>query len=493
MCALPLPSHLDPSAFIAVWARPWLLTAVWPLIRGLAWTLALMYVLMTVGVWAATLRTLGLGSLRQCPRMLRLSLRAAPVRELLVAILLPLLLLPLLSASGVGAGLIRELPLGALALIASLCLTLFLVPPTVLVFSSSTDRQLRWALALKRFTAGRRVITLLDTGYMTVAPRVGDVWSVLLRRSGTLTDVLRTSDADEWREGVQELIELSPVVVVDTRVCTRALLFEADAALSPGSAHKAVFVSEEDGRLPLLEGLLEEGGTDPRTPLCVVKEDELGALLGRLLTKGNLPKQGRFISTPSTLAEIVAGRGAKRGAEPRPPSHTPRDGAAVGPYATTRGRRRLSTVMTPFWRLAAKGAVVSLVLSAAFGLWMIFTSRVPWGFGPPTVCVLLACNVAGCVTLFHLCRRLKTVCIEGGTLFVSDHTKECEIYVSQISRVSGPDWTTLRRITLHLQGPSVFGPKIIFAGRLFSAGRISRELRQMVYRGAEDKAKLSLG
>ncbi len=279
----------------------------WRLLRGLAWFVAAMHALMVCGVWLATLRTLGPASLRRCPRIFRLSCRAAPVREVLVAILLPLLAVPLMSASGFGAGVAARVPWGALALIGACYAALLLVPPAVLVFSNSTDRRLRWVMTLKRFTAGRRVISMLDTGHVSVRPRPGDFLSVMLGRSGTLTDVLRTSDAVEWREGARELIELAPVVVVDARACTGALLFEARAVLDAGGAHKALFVSEDDGACPLLERLFGEGGLRPSERLSVVKEEELGPLLKSLLASADaLPRPGRDASPTASLAEVAA-------------------------------------------------------------------------------------------------------------------------------------------------------------------------------------------
>ncbi len=470
---------------------PYMLNVGWSPLRGLVWSIAALYVIMTVSVWVATLRTLGLSSIRRCPRMIRLSFRASPIRELAFAILSPFLMMALASALGVGAGFITELPWRPLILVASLCPTLFLVPPTVLVFSSSTNRQLRWALALKRFTGGRRVISLLDTGYMTVKPRFGDFWSVISRRSATLTDVLRTSDTKDWQSGVKELIELSPIVVVDTRVCTRALVFEASAVLAPAYAHKAIFVSEDSGRCPLLERLLDEGHIHPRSLVSVVKEDELGLLLKRLVrSKDTLPKPGSFASAPSMIAEAAGRCGPKPRARPPSLMNVPQDSntsRASGPDS----RRRLSSALTPFWRLLAKGVVVHLITSTAFCLWLTLAlpQRTLSGFGASTLWSLLVCNWVGCVTYFHLAHSLKNVYIAGDSLFVSDSSKESEIHLSQIDLVTGPDWTTLRRITLHLHSPSAPGKKIVFAGRFLSAGMTARELRCLIYSHAEGKIK----
>jgi hypothetical protein len=459
---------------------------MWPLLSGLAWSLAALYFVMTFSIWFASLRTLGLFSLRRCPRVLRLTLRGSQVRELCVALLLPFLAVALAAALGAGNGFIAKLPFGPFVLMASLCLTLFLVPPTVLVLSSSTDRQVRWALTLKKFTGGRRVISLLDIGYMAVEPRVSDLWSVTIKKSATLTDILRTSGAKGWEAGVEELIDLSPIVVVDARVCTRALLFEASAALAPRNAHKALFVSEDDGGCPLFEGLLAEGAVNPRTRVSIVGEGELGPLLAKLVASADaLPKPGDFISNPTTIAEVVSRRG--RVPQDISPARRWTDHAVEAPG--TGGMKRLSTILTPFWRLMAVGAACNFLLTAVLGPLVLSAPhlRTLPGLNAATLCALLVSNWAGCAVYFYLARSLTEVCIYDDTLLISDRLKQCKIHLSQVSSVTGPDWTTLRRVTIYLNAPSPFGQKIVFAGRLFRAGADVRELRRCLYLYAEQR------
>lgn len=464
-----------------------MLASGWLLVSWLAWGLAALYLIMTISIWAGTLRTLGPSSLRHCLRVLRLSFRAPPIREATAVFLLPLVVMLLLRAQGIGGETVAALPLNALLLMVLMWFTLLLVPPTALVFSSSTDRQLRWALSLKRFTRGRRVISLLDTGYMAVKRSAGDVWSIASRRSMSLTDVLRTSDTDDWQAGVKELIEMTPIVVVDTRVCTQALLFEASTALAPPYASKAIFVSDDDGACPVLERLLDEGGVSPNCSVCVVTENGLGQLLQRLVTsRSTLPKPGSFACAPSRIGERLGRRrGSERRATPRPGTASPVGGHAPV-VAVPEVRKVLSTPLTAFWRLWAKVVVFQILLSAAWGIWVLpqlvstrFDAFLPWA--------LLACYWGLYVLFFHLARSLKKVCIEGDSLFVSEGSQECEIHLSQISRVTGPDWTGLRRITIHLHQPSAFGEKIVFAGRFLSAGMIARDLRRRLYLHAEEK------
>ncbi len=275
----------------------------------LVWGFVALYLIMTIGMWAATLRTLGFSSLVQCPRMLRLSFRALPIRELSLALVLPALAILLIRKFEIGGRYLEALPLNAPLWIGLLCFTLFLLPPTALVLSSSTDKQLRWALGLKKFTGGRRVVSLLDTEFMKPQRSISDVWSITLRRSSALTDVLRMSNTSGWQAGVRELIELSPIVILDTRVCTPAILFEASLLLTSEYAYKTIFMTEDDNACPVLERLVDEKRISSECLISVIKESELGALLKRLLaSRDSLPKPGSFASAPSTIGKSVAQR-----------------------------------------------------------------------------------------------------------------------------------------------------------------------------------------
>ena len=98
---------------------------------------------------------------------------------------------------------------------------------------------------------------------------------------------------------------------------------------------------------------------------------------------------------------------------------------------------------------------------------------------------MLACDWVGCAVYFYLARSLAEVSVCDDTLLISDRSERCEIHLSQVGNVTGPDRTTLRRVTLRLNGPSACGQKIVYAGRLFRAGRDVRELRRRLYSYAE--------
>lgn len=462
-----------------------MLNFAWTLISLLVWIIAGLHLIMTIGIWWATLRTLGLSSLRHSPRILRLSFRAGPIRELLVMMLTTLVVIFIIYANS------SEYRVGsaqnALLLIVVLCCTLFFVPPAALVFSSSTNRQLRWALTLKGLIRGRRVISLLDTAYMRPEPSLDDVWAVVSRRSLTLTDILRTSDLNNWHAGVRELIEITPIVIVDTRVCTPALLFEASTMLAPQNLYKAIFVIGDDGACPVLETLLDNGGISAACKASIVREAELSEVLRSLITsRYSLPKPGSFPSPPSTIGER-AGRGRQRPGKSIPVT------AANQVVAIPRAVERLSTPLTFFWRSMAKVILVQVLMSLICGLLILAWPRMIVSSSQElTLWFLIACNLVFGPIYFYLARSLKKVYLEGDSLYVSDYSKECEIHISQIRQVTGPDWTTLRRITLHLNEPSVFGKKIVFAGTLLSAGLTARDLQHRLYRQGERERKPNL-
>jgi len=67
-------------------------------------------------------------------------------------------------------------------------------------------------------------------------------------------ECVRTAD-ENWQEVVHELIELVPIVILDTRVATNPLIEEAIRMLEPSRIHKAVWISTNDYELPLIQSI----------------------------------------------------------------------------------------------------------------------------------------------------------------------------------------------------------------------------------------------
>ncbi|HEX7332801.1 MAG TPA: hypothetical protein VF290_14955 [Pyrinomonadaceae bacterium] len=67
-----------------------------------------------------------------------------------------------------------------------------------------------------------------------------DLWATFARHAISLMDVLRTIETENWRYMVQDLVKVAPIVMVDTRVCTQAVLFETTIVATNEYAHKAL-------------------------------------------------------------------------------------------------------------------------------------------------------------------------------------------------------------------------------------------------------------
>lgn len=451
---------------------------VWSSFKLVLWTLVVVHALVTLLSWLLTIRTLGVSSLQQVTRMFYLSGNGWPVIVRVLLLCAPFAILRFLNSLGVGPGTFNIFPVNALLLMAIMLMSLPLIPPTAVVFSSSTDRQLRWALSLKKLAGGRRVISLLDTGYMNSRWNIRDLAATFIRHAITFMDVLRTMETENWRYVVQELIKFAPIVIVDTRVCTHALLFEASTVATNQYAHKAIFVSEDDGSCPVLERLVVNGSVRSDLLISIVKEDELGPILKRLVrSPRTLPQFGSFPAPPVPIGECVRGELQQESIVAGLTSDQ-----GVAELVSTAEKNRLSTRWTLLLKLASLAFWVPFVMFLGFGPFIIEQagpSRIP-DLGLTGWLTLLS---AGFVTSFislPLIGSLRYVYVVSDYLLVSDDRgKEIMIHAFDIARVNGPDWTTLQRITIHLHRPSELGKKISFIPCLFKGSAIAADLRRL--------------
>jgi hypothetical protein len=87
---------------------------------------------------------------------------------------------------------------------------------------------------------------------------------------------LRTKNPQVWKSIVYQLIEMTPIVILDTRGESKPILYEAFIMLDPKRAHKAVFITDDNRRAPALEA----HGIHPADhALTCVTEEELVPLL----------------------------------------------------------------------------------------------------------------------------------------------------------------------------------------------------------------------
>jgi hypothetical protein len=148
-------------------------------------------------------------------------------------------------------------------------------PPAVLLLGSSSPRTME---LVKRFGATilpLRIVALVDYG---VPWRLNPLAWI---------DNLRTSDWTAWKSVVISLIDLAPVVVIDTCGESRSVAQETSLMLEPNRIRKAVFLTDGLGEYPALSA----NGIDPYAHgLRLLTVDEMDERLAHYrLGRGYLP------------------------------------------------------------------------------------------------------------------------------------------------------------------------------------------------------------
>jgi len=89
----------------------------------------------------------------------------------------------------------------------------------------------------------------------------------------------------DWKEIVRRLVDIVPVVVVDTRIPGDSLKHETGLMLDPKRVSKAIFIVGENGEKPALEANRRQIGT---SRLLLITEYELPQLLTLFKQTGNI-------------------------------------------------------------------------------------------------------------------------------------------------------------------------------------------------------------
>jgi len=121
-------------------------------------------------------------------------------------------------------------------------------PPTILLLGCSSQQLNNTHMDLKISMNGLRVVSLVDATKAESA----SVFSFLLG------DSLRTTD-NKWQEVVHQLMEIVPIIVIDTRIASPAIIYEASYVMRTGLIYKTVFLSESNGESPVLDSLISKG------------------------------------------------------------------------------------------------------------------------------------------------------------------------------------------------------------------------------------------
>ncbi len=138
--------------------------------------------------------------------------------------------------------------------------TVAVTPPVVLLLSASNEATLALHKSLLQRLFPFRVVALLD---------VPDEWRQNLSNAAWLRlNCLRTSSDADWVQTVDDVLEIVPLVVLDTRVPSSGVVHEINRVLRTALACKAVLLTGPLGEHPALDaaGLAVHGGLRLVTP-----------------------------------------------------------------------------------------------------------------------------------------------------------------------------------------------------------------------------------
>ena len=139
----------------------------------------------------------------------------------------------------------------------------------------------------------------------------------------------------------------------------------------------------------------------------------------------------------------------------------------------------LSSKLTYIWKLFPFVIAPYLLLWTIYE-WATLFSHL-FSVSSPDVAKLGLFTVVSCVVSLvslRVCLPLKTVILYGDFLQVGVFSSNSKIPLSEVLNVSGPDGTTLSRITIELKPTSNFGHCIVFSPALFQANDIADALRE---------------
>ena len=120
-------------------------------------------------------------------------------------------------------------------------LLILLLPPGAIVLGSSSPGSVDLVVGTTRLMHPYRVVSLIEDRRLIRTPFAGK------------HDNLRTVKSASWRGAVHRLIEITPLVIVDTRFPTPHVCEEIKHMLDERRVSKAIFVVNEDGSAPGLE------------------------------------------------------------------------------------------------------------------------------------------------------------------------------------------------------------------------------------------------
>lgn len=144
-------------------------------------------------------------------------------------------------------------------------------PPAVLLLASSHTANIRMIFDADMATAPMSLVHLIEPN----SESLGN-WDFEVVRYNSR----RTINDDWWRDAVDVYMDMVPIIVIDTRIASPAIVHETKALLAHELRHKALFIVGTNNEQPALEAAV---GKDSRLPPVVkISVDELGPILRKL-------------------------------------------------------------------------------------------------------------------------------------------------------------------------------------------------------------------
>jgi hypothetical protein len=119
-------------------------------------------------------------------------------------------------------------------------------PPCVLLLGNSRPETIDLREQLERHLFPYRIVVLLDATVIMSSHS-------LFRRNLLAWDNLWVTNIRKWRLVSYPIMGMVPIIIVDTRVVSPAVLEETQRILSSSLTHKTIFIVEPNGNSPILQ------------------------------------------------------------------------------------------------------------------------------------------------------------------------------------------------------------------------------------------------
>lgn len=248
----------------------------------------LRFTIYTLGVfpwlmWIDTLMLSGLGSLGSVPMMGKIFIRSKRSAFIVLAVLLPLAFF----YPPFGTNPDPNKSSAAFFLVSAAAL-LWLQPAFVIVLGGSNPQTEKTISILSEGTFPLRIVAMLEFRGARKYGLGG------LGSFAPLTDDIRASSDYEWKNTVENLIDLLPNVVLDTRTDSLSVAEEVRFILADRERMaRTVFVTHQDGQTPIFETL----GINPHQDgIRLASEAQLPAIFPWFKPRNHPDELGRQVS-----------------------------------------------------------------------------------------------------------------------------------------------------------------------------------------------------